>query len=168
MSLSYCRQWFRARKYPAEILSECEARRDHAAGVLYTAVLNSDSRPTAFLEFSAFRSVAVEFLDVHLRTYLDYSFQELEKGSNKLFLSLACIRQFDGDGDDPIRGPVCYYKPDGRLLIEHFEYDPQTRIEQIVAREEAQVDVSQNWEPYPEFGQYEGLSRIRNLPGLTL
>lgn len=37
-----------------------------------------------------------------------------------------------------------------------------------LARVAHEVDVSQNWEPFPEFGQYEGLSRIRNLPGLTL
>jgi hypothetical protein len=35
----------------------------------------------------------------------------------------------------------------------------------IVSREERLVDVTNNWEPFPEFGHYEGLAKLnRGIP----
>ena len=39
----------------------------HAKGKLYTALLGDELRPWCFLEFTAYRSIGVEFLDQSLR-----------------------------------------------------------------------------------------------------
>jgi len=168
MEINYCRQWSRHHKRFHEPLTEAEAREAHSNGKLYTAVLGNRERPYCFLELSAYRSVSVNFLDAFQRIYLDYSFQEMNGRPNELFLSLACIREFFELSDDPIRAPVCFFKTDGQLVIDHTEFNPATRVERIVEREELRTDVSDHWEPYPEFGQYEGLSRIRSIAHLTL
>ncbi len=166
MEINYCTQWSRGRKRFHQPMTEAQARETHQKGKLYTAVLGDPQRPDCFLEFSAYRSVAVEFLDALQRTYLNYSFQELEARPNELFLSMACIRELSEHSDGSIRGPVCFFKPDGQLVIHHTEYNPATRKDRIVAEEELRTDVSGHWEPYPEFGHYEGLSRIRDIPHL--
>jgi hypothetical protein len=165
-NIYYCVQWFRAKKRPTESLTESQARKRHARGQLYTALVGDFNRPSCFLEFSAYRSVAVEFLDQALRRCLDYSFQE--EAPNQLFLSSVRIPEFPNEVDEPIRATVYYFKTNGHVAIVRYEAHADGVGSRIVGREERQVDVTNNWEPFPEFGQYEGLARMnRDIPVLS-
>jgi hypothetical protein len=140
------------------VITEAEARKRHKKDKLYTAVLESADRPYCFLEFSAYRSVCVEFLDASLRTYFHYSFQEMRP--HELFISMSRRPEFPNEVDEAIRATVLYFETDGRLLIVHYEANPNGVGSKIVGEEERTVDVSRNWEPYPEFGDYGGLARL--------
>src|SRR5262249_54410012 len=98
----FCEQWFRGSNYPADFLSEEQARELHEEGKPYTALLGDVHRPYYFLEFSAYRSVCVEFLDRSLRSFRDYSFQE--KRPSEFFLSQATLRRFVEGATDPSAG----------------------------------------------------------------
>jgi hypothetical protein len=146
------------------MLTESQARKRHEKSKLYTALVGDPVRPRCFLEFSAFRSVCVEFLDAWLRSVRAYSFQE--KRPNEFFLSSATLRQFAAGAMEPHCGDIYYFKVDGRLVIHRYEITP--RATALLSREETTTDVSHNWEPFPEFGQYEGLATFdRGIPALT-
>jgi len=165
MQITYCEQWSRHYSHPHLPLTEQQAAERHQKNKLYTALLGDPGRPRCFLEFSAYRSVCVEFLDASLRSLRDYSFQE--KRPNELFLSGATIRQFSGDSPEPNWGDVYHFEVDGRLIVEHYEVTP--RATTLISSEETTTDVGHNWEPYPEFGQYEGLAQLdRGIPLLNV
>ena len=158
MQISYCRQWSRHWKYPNHVLSESEARRLHGRGKLYTVLVGDPLRPECFLEFTAFRSVSVEFLNSALCTYFDYGFQEKRPG--ELFLSMSSRPEFDFDNNAPNRATVLYFKTDGRLTTVRYVSNPSGVGSKIVGEEHEIVDVTHNWEPFPEFGHYEGIARL--------
>jgi hypothetical protein len=118
------------------------------------------------LEVSAYRSDCVGFLDPLLRDYLQYSFQEMNP--SELFVSTATIREYDNDSDRLVMGKVLFIDSDGRVVIDSYKCEPPGGVSKLIAQEERHTDVSDLWEPYPEFGNYEGLSRIRNIPHLHL
>jgi hypothetical protein len=141
-----------------------QARKHYEKSKLYTALVGDPVRPRCFLEFSAFRSVCAEFLDDTLRSVRDYSFQE--KRPNEFFISVATLRQFAEGATEPHWGDIYYFMVDGGLTIVRYEVTPRATTE--VEREETLTDVSHNWEPFPEFGQYEGLAKFdRGIPALT-
>ena len=148
------------------MLTEPQAKRSYEKNKLFTALLGDAARPYCFLEFSAYRSVCVEFLDDLLRMYLHYSFQEKRPG--EFFVSRATRREFFGDSDLVSKGDVYHFDVSGRLAIEHYKVDPDTHNSIILGRDVYQIDVTKNWEPFPEFGHYEGMSRInRHIPMLN-
>ena len=164
MQITYCVQWSRHYSQLHEPLTEAQARKRHADGKLYTAVLGDLEKPQCFLEFSAYRSVCVEFLDDTLRSIRDYSFQE--KRPNEFFVSVATLRKFAEGAKEPHWGDIYYFMVDGGLTIVRYEVTPRATTE--VEREEFLTDVSHNWEPFPEFGHYEGLAEFdRGIPALT-
>ena len=144
MQISYCTQWSRHNSRPIDTLTDTQARTAHEEGKLYTVLVGERLRPECFLEFTAFRSVGVEFLDGALRTYLDYSFQE--KRRNELFLSMSRRPQFPNDVDPPDRATVLFFKTDGQLDIVRYESNPNGVGSKIVDRESRTVDVTHNWE----------------------
>lgn len=156
--ISYCTQWSRYKKRTHQPISEEEARKRHQGNKLYTALLGGETHPYCFLEFSAYRSVCVEFLDAALRTYFDYSFQEMRP--HELFMSMSRRPEFPNEVDEPNRATVLYFKPDGRLFIVRYEANADGIGSKIVGEEERIVDVSHNWEPYPAFREYTGLARL--------
>jgi hypothetical protein len=143
-------------RHPHQEITEAEARARHERVELYTAVLGDPARPYCFLEFSAYRSVCVEFLDGALRSVLEHSFQEKQPG--KLFLSMAVVRRYDGDSLDVSSGDVYYFEVDGRLFIERY-IGTVPYGSRLVGTDESTTDVTHNWEPFPEFGQYDGLAK---------
>src|SRR6476646_5623110 len=124
MDIHYCKQWFRYNKYPTDMLTEEQARKRYDKSKLFTALLGSATHPFCFLEFSAYRSVCVEFLDEHLRTYLVHSFQE--KKPSTFFLSTGTRRSYLLSTDQMVRGDVFHFKVDGKLYIERCTVDLKT------------------------------------------
>jgi hypothetical protein len=158
MQISYCTQWSRHNNRPVDALTEAQARRAHEEGKLYTALLGDRQRPSCFLEFTAFRSVGVEFLDGALRTFFDYSFQEMRR--DEFFMSMSHRLEFPNDVDLADRARVLYFKVDGHLSIVDYQAHADGIGSKIVGKEERVVDVSRNWEPYPKFGDYQGLATL--------
>jgi hypothetical protein len=134
MQISYCRQWFRHNKCPTDMLTEAQARKAHRRGRLYTVLVGDPSRPYCFLEFTAFRSVGVEFLDGALRTYFDYSFQE--KRPNELFMSMSRRLNFPNAIDPPDRATVLFFKTDGSLNIVRYQAHSDGIGSKIVGEEQ--------------------------------
>jgi hypothetical protein len=166
MQINYCTQWSRHNNRPVDSLTEDQARTAHEKGKLYTVLVGDRLRPDCFLEFTAFRSVGVEFLDATLRTYLDYSFQE--KRRNELFISMSRRLEFPNDVDLADRATVLYFKTDGQLKIERFQSNPDGIGSKRVGEETRVVDVTYNWEHYPKFGDYAGIAtRDRCAPLLS-
>ena len=155
---SFCTQWSRGAKRPHQVIGDAEARERHQRGELYTAILYDDRRPYCFLEFSAYRSVCVEFLDLALRTFFHYSFQEMRP--NELFISMSRRPEFPNAVDPPDRATVLFFKIDGQLNIVRYEAHANGVGSRIVGEEQRMVDVTRNWEPYPKFGDYQGLAKL--------
>lgn len=153
--ITYCRSWFRAKKIPTDIWDGEKAKSAHANRDLYTVVLGSP--PTRFIELNLKKGyVGVGFLDSRLREYMSYQFQA--KAPEMLFLSMATYREFAGDSDKVKMGTTYYFKLDGNVLIETKNFETrQAEQSQRIA------DVQNNWEPMPEFGQYESIARIERL-----
>lgn len=158
MNITYCKQWFRGQKRELESLSPEQAREAYDSKELYTAVVHDKRRPICFVE-SKSDYIGVEFLDDRLRSYVAYQF--LEKQPGRLFLSMAVFRKFDGTRENVVHGVVYYFKEDG-----HTDVDLEDDIAHEYYEASTTVDVSANWEPYPEFGQYESISRLER--GLQL
>jgi hypothetical protein len=77
------------------------------------------------------------------------------------------IPEFPNELDDPVRATVYHFKTAGDVAIERYESHTEGVGSRIVSREERQVDVTNNWEPFPEFGHYDGLARFdRGIPAL--
>jgi hypothetical protein len=152
MEVHYCRGWFRPRKVLSEPLTEHEARAAHDSRALYTALIGDRDHPRCFVEITG-DSMAVEFLDAHLRPYVCYHFQERRPGM--LFISMAIFRKFEGGSDKVREAVIYYYKEDGRTEVHKTFISPAETWEG-----DTTLDVSPNWEPYPEFGEYESITRL--------
>jgi len=151
MKVYYCDGWFLARKFAPEMWDEAKARAAHSNRQEYTALLGSPTAPECFaVVVNDF--IGVEFLDGLLREYISYRFQERESGM--LFLSMATHRRFEGESDKVIWGITYYFEEDGLVAIEEEDF-----VTNILTSAKTYLDVSANWEPYPQFGEYESITR---------
>jgi hypothetical protein len=141
--------WFHAKKCLSETWDETRARKAREARQHYFALLGEG--PYCFVEVVK-SCVGVGFLDALLREHLSYTFQGRESG--QMFLSMATRRQFEGDSDTVKSGTTYYFKPDGTSSIEWENCVPHDR-----SFVETMCNVEGNWEPYPEFGDYESITR---------
>ncbi|MCR1809663.1 hypothetical protein [Sulfurospirillum sp. hDNRA2] len=171
----YCRSWAGAFKEARNPMNEEEAKKihetlygisnqnvqggfkeytkRHRGGILqYTVLLGSLEKPTAFAQFVS-NGIWVNFLDDKLRAYLEYSFNII--GNNKLFLDKAVYREFDGDSDKVSKGTLYLFEEDGRLIIDRETFLPEHLLEKATNT----IDVSDNYEPFPVFGNFENILR---------
>jgi hypothetical protein len=154
MEITYCKGWSRRRKQLLEIWDEKKACKAHKTGKLYTVLIGDPQKPRCFLEVHLkLGFVGVSFLDEHLRDYLDFSF--LEKLPGKLFLGRVIYREYDADTDNVISAKTMSWEPDGKTQFEQADL-----VQNFVDTGEGSMDVSINWEPIPEFGQYESIARF--------
>jgi hypothetical protein len=138
-------------------LSEQDARRRHESGELYTVLLGDADAPFAVLEVRLEADfVGVHFLDEQRRKYLDYLFGRpaAARADGMLFLEQATHRVFDADGQ-PLAGTLYVFDPSGLVQVEEKDY-----AKREVERYKLEKDLSANWEPIPEFGNYESIARI--------
>lgn len=147
--IHYCKSWFAAKQRPTVLWDEARAHSAHEQRKPYTVLIGGLDRPTHVIEINnAF--VGVEFLDDKLREALSYQFREYEPG--KLFLNMATYRDFDGDADRVRVGTTYVFDRGGSVKIRRETFDPH-------GIEEAQntLDVTNNFDRYPEFGNYAKL-----------
>ena len=67
---------------------------------------------------------------------------------------MAMRRTYVGDSDTVSRGASFVFKEDGSTVIYREDF-----VAGILERADVHMDVSQNWEAYPEFGDYSALVR---------
>ena len=158
MIWTYCEQWNNLTEAPMDPLTPEQAQARHVSGELYTAVasLTGRSTPTLRVEIRLETGYAsVIFMDDYGRDSLDYTFT-LINGS--LFLETATSYDY---GDSHERSG---YADAERM--ERYEFTTDGVIQRTVevdgeeSRESRQgVDVAGNWEPVPDFGAYDALTR---------
>lgn len=152
MEYFYCKSWFRAKKIPTEIWSSEVAKSAHLEGKPYTVLVNSEVRPTAFIEITR-DAVSVGFLDDQLREKLSYAFKAVEDG--RIFLSMATYRDFQDDSNTVKSGTSYIFQENGSVSIKKQTFSPgASEVADSI------TDVSGNYASYPAFGEYDDLLTI--------
>lgn len=147
----YAEKWSRGYKEVRGPLTEEQARARHRSGKWYTVLLGSTECPSCFIEVVGENGyVGVNFLDEHLRNYLIYDFQQI--GPGRLFNSIGTFRTFVDNSDKVAMVETYRFERDGRLTVTRT--DLLTDESEVGSRE---IDVTPNFEAWPEFGQYERL-----------
>lgn len=128
-------------------------------GEFYTALIGSDSQPSCFIEVMKNKGcVGVSFLNEKLQEYLLYNFKVLD--DNNLFLSMAIYREFaerEGEGEGVLnvaQGTTYIFNEDGSTVVREEHFNPY-KLEES----QTTVDVSGNYDTFPEFGEYDSLIR---------
>jgi hypothetical protein len=153
-TVTYAERWLDGRPDEVEELDDAEARSRHESGELYTAILGDRESPRAYVDVRLEKGfVGVHFLDDDGRNHVTYLFGKGD-GDDRLFLEQAVWRQFDDDGE-VARGDAYYFKRDGTIHLESKDY-----VNRTAERGDKHDDVSGNWEPVPEFGDYESIARL--------
>lgn len=129
----------------------------HESGELYTVLIGSDVKPACFINITKNAGwVSVGFLDQELREYLFYSFKLIN--DNKLFLSMAVHREFaenEGAGILNVSSGTTYiFNEDGNTTVREERFNPY-KLEES----QTMVDISGNYDKFPEFGKYDLLIR---------
>ena len=150
--MTYSEDWSLGYHEPRNPLGTDAAAHRHAKRLRYAIASGKSSSPDAVILMTG-KSAQVEFFDENRRAILSFLFQE--KKPDCLFLSMATHRVFSEDSDKPITAVTFTFQEDGSGYIR--EHDGTTK--QTIVRQMAPSDVSHHWEPYPEFGRYEGLLR---------
>ena len=160
MQLTYCKLWNSNRKKLIDVWSEAEAREAHNKGEPYCVLLGDPKKPFYSLDVKLeAKFVRVSGFDEEVRVALVYDFRELKRG--QMFLETAHYRKFDGDayfeGDKANITEIetFYFYSDGRVVIVLADH-----VKNTTRRAEQVIDVSKNWEPTPEFGDYESIARL--------
>jgi hypothetical protein len=67
---------------------------------------------------------------------------------------MATHREY-ADGSDKVKsGTTYYFEQNGEVTIEREDFLRNARSVEVT-----HTDTSGNWEPYPEFGQYQSITR---------
>jgi hypothetical protein len=152
MDIIYCKYWFQKR--PIQIWDEQKALKVHQRGKPYTVLIGNESHPQCFLQVNLeFNFVGVNFLDNNLRNYLVYLFGEVEPG--KLFLKEVISREYKDATDEVVNAKTLRFQVDGTTTVQESDLIQQSQFTKDIHSE-----VSQLWEPVPEFGHYLSIARL--------
>lgn len=156
MTFTYTKGWFRAQKRPLALWTPKQARTEHDAGRPYTVLVGDNAeQPQAFLEVTPnLGFVGVNFLDEHLRPYLEYKFK---KQGERYFLQQTRLRVYKETSETVIRMETYNFTPEGQVTI----YENDVEAGQTTTKEAVNpIDVSRNWEDDLTFGDYAGFVRV--------
>jgi len=133
------------------------AKYAHDNQKLYFLTIFENEKPYCYLDINK-GFYRVNFLDELVRKYMSYDFTDNFSSidPNKLFLSQIMFWEFEGTTDKMVKITDHLFKPDGSF---HMTERDLITNEQIDSEAKNKIDVSSNWEEYPEFGKYESLMR---------
>ncbi|MEP5614801.1 MAG: hypothetical protein ABJP76_01745 [Flavobacteriaceae bacterium] len=145
----------------------------HDNELIYFATVIENENPFAHLEINKafFR---VYFLDELNRNYMSYDFigksdlidWQKEILENKLFLSTVNVWEFNKENEKAFKTFSYIFKPNGQVTVVERNL---LSNEQITSEAKDKIDVSANWEDYPEFGAYKNLiKKERGIKSLTV
>lgn len=159
--VTYAYRWNSRRKRPGQILSESEACERFESGEEFTVVVPAEDGkawPTLVTFSWKSRHVITSFLDKNGRKDMEYTYYQ--EDDDWLFLYMRNFWHYPND--DPGLGisnstktEEAYQKKDGytrRIIIDEENNTKETM-------EYRGVPVEGNWEPVPEFGSWESISR---------
>ena len=159
MRVTYCEQWNDRLRAPAGERSEEEARRLDAAGELYSVVLGDPSSPDAEVQVYWKNSVlTVSFMDKSARRHVKYVFRKMDE--KRLFLTDVTTWTYPEGARfifEATRIEHILFQPDG---YSHKRVDDKSS-DNIEISEYRDVPVDANWEPVPEFGDWESVTRYQ-------
>jgi hypothetical protein len=159
MNITYCKYWS-FQKRPIKIYDFKQALKAHQKLEVYTVLIGDRNHPDCYLEINAEESfIGVNFLDKSLRNYLSYLFRETEP--RRMFLKEVIVQEYEDETDKIIRTSYAFFKLDGTADIEKKDFITNEELTKTTLR-----DVSRNWEPTPEFGNYESICRYNRWEGL--
>lgn len=148
----FCKSWFAAKKRPTEVWNEEQARKAHAMKQPYTVLVDSMEAPYCTITMTA-QFAGVDFLDDLLRSILTYHFQDV--GSERLFITMATYREFNGKSDRVAAGTTYMFAQDGTVRMRRESFRPLYKLETASSK----ADVAPNYSPAPVFGEYSDLIR---------
>jgi hypothetical protein len=150
--ITYGERWGANFKKLVHPTSPEKAKRAHDSRKLYAAAIGPPQSPWCVVTMNLeLNYVGVTFLDQHVRSYLNYDFEERD---DRLFLMTATERFYEGASDKVLKGNICRFSPDGKVVVKKTDV-----VQGFTDSGERWIDVSDNWEPIPEFGQYESITR---------
>jgi hypothetical protein len=159
MKIIYTKGWFRRQKKCLEEFSKEKAQNLYAKRQSFSVVIEKDDKPFCFIDFNN-KFVYVGFLDVCKRNYLSYEFWEYQ--SNRIFLKEVYFWKYESETDNKLASTHYKFTPEGDFGIEN-----RNNITKEVVRKYAEnkIDVSVLWENYPEFGEFNDITKIeRKIP----
>ncbi len=125
-------------------MTEEEAKQAHQERMQYTVISGEPTNPTAFIEISD-DYIGIGFLDNMMRETLSYQFQEKEK--NRVFLTMATHREYEGDTVKS--GTTYFFDTSGEVSVEKVDFEKNEKVSSQTA-----FNPDSNWEDYPRFGSY--------------
>ena len=145
----YYRSWLRWKKRADEWLDVETAYRRHERRWAYSVLFADNIRPAAVLYLQG-DTVRVSFIDYCLREWMIGHYAVIDR--DRLFLTDVTYQTFRGTSDAFALVETHRFDEDGTVTIRerHFQTG-------FAAPQTAMMDVSRNWEPYPQFGDYESL-----------
>lgn len=149
IDIVYCMEWALFKKQPHNILSEHEAKERFINEGTYVAVLYENNNVKYVIEIDEV-SLTVRFYNDNLENYLIYGFV---KKNNKLFMNMAC--HYTYLNNKKIEHIIFNFNENGEMFTEKRDY-----VSGVVEEKEAIVDISCNWEDFPEFGYYYDVIRV--------
>ena len=149
MNIIYCAEWALYKKQPHNILSKHEAKEKFINDGTYAAVLYENDNVKNVIEIDEV-SLTVRFYDDNLDNYLIYGFV---KRDGKLFMNMACHYAYQNHEKN--EHMIFNFKENGEMIAEKMNYVTGEVEERL-----AVVDVSCNWEEFPEFGEYYDVIRV--------
>lgn len=162
LDLSNKTKFSRKKRKDEQLLLEA-AKYAHDNQLLYFVTISDDENPSCYLEINkAF--YRVNFFDEYNRIYMAYTFlgkddvAEWRKNyDNRLFLETIMFWEFEGNTENMIKITDHIFKPNGTFVMVERDL---INNEQITSEAEDKIDVTANWEDYPEFGKYDSITRI--------
>jgi hypothetical protein len=127
-----------------------------------TALFDVTEQPYAYVQFTGM-FVTLFFIDEKNRVYMQYSFTN-EYKKDYLFLCELEVFIFPEEkirNDWKNKDYISYaFNPDGYLLVtKAFDVHGEHLVEKYEAKEP--VNVASNWEPYPKFGEWDNIFKMK-------
>ncbi len=147
MEILYCMKWSLHKKRPIEVISQSTAFAKHCEGNRYTVVLSEKGVVNNVIELDK-DGIIVRFMDEKERTYLLYGFRR--KNQEEIFLNT--VYYYNYENEKEIENIFYNFQENGEMFIERRDL-----VTGNIEERESIVNVSCNWEKYPEFGEYSRL-----------
>ncbi len=149
MSLKYFEGWFRAKGQGTGAMETEAARKAHETQSIYVVAEYAGEIPKSFLEINLkVGYIAACFLDAQRRVFQTYQFQKVDANA----ISVRAVHHSKGSD-----GAVLVYEL--HFLGRKMKIRKENRPTKVIETAENHIDVSENWEDEPQFGQYQGFLR---------
>jgi hypothetical protein len=157
-SAKFCDRWNDLLHEPVRLIKEAEARRRDAAGEPYVVILGANDKPESLVEVNWSNAyIGTWFMDDEMRRHVKYSFTKLDDST--LFLDEIRVWEYPegakGGLSSATKLTSFSYDQDG-IAHETIDGSAAGTVETI-SRPDVPLDI--NWEPVPEFGDWESISR---------